>query len=477
MLLPSSFFDWRRAIAAALLTASILFAPPGRAADSLTLEAAQQLALQRDPLIQQLSAQATEVRDAADASGQWPDPKVSLGLVNLPTNSYSVGRDSMTMQVVGVEQDFPAGDTRSLSQTRGQQLADAQAARVKDRKLEVTRDVRKAWFELHYAEHALPLVQQSEQVFQQLLDIAKVRYANGQGGEQDLARAELEMGMLQERELEFNADIDAARAALAKFVGDEVASEPLAGDLPTLPPISELEMGMLQERELEFNADIDAARAALAKFVGDEVASEPLAGDLPTLPQPPDQAELLKSLPQHPRIMAANTEVTAADTATDIARQAYKPVWGMDVSYGRRPGGDPAGMPYTNMLTAMVYVSVPLFTGDRQDRSVSAARAASSAAQYAVDDELRELKQMLDTDWAHWEHLGHIRDLYAKTILPSSSLNTQATLSAYRNGSVDFDELARAQISDLDSRTQQLKADVDYLEMQADLLYLAGEQP
>jgi len=428
MLLPSSFFYWRRAIAAALLPASILFAPPGRAADSLTLEAAQQLALQRDPLIQQLSAQATEVRDAADASGQWPDPKLSLGLVNLPTNTYSVGRDSMTMQVVGVEQDFPAGDTRSLSQTRGQQLADAQAARVKDRKLEVTRDVRKAWFELHYAEHALPLVQQSEQVFQQLLDIAKVRYANGQGGEQDLARAELEMGMLQ-------------------------------------------------EREFELNADIDAARAALAKFVGDEAASEPLAGDLPTLPQPPVQAELLKGLAQHPRIIAANTEVTAADTATDIARQAYKPVWGVDVSYGRRPGGDPTGMPYTNMLTAMVSVSVPLFTGDRQDRSVSAARAASSAAQYAVDDELRELKQMLDTDWAHWEHLGHIRDLYAKTILPSSSLNTQATLSAYRNGSADFDELARAQISDLDSRTQQLKADVDYLEMQADLLYLAGEQP
>ena len=149
----------------------------------------------------------------------------------------------------------------------------------------------------------------------------------------------------------------------------------------------------------------------------------------------------------------------------------------MNVAYGRRPGADMAGMPYTNMLTAMVSVSVPLFTGNRQDRSVSAAQSASSAAQYAVDDELRDLKQMLDTAWAHWEHLGHIRDLYAKTILPNANLNTQATLSAYRNGGADFDELARAQITDLDSHTQQLKADVDYLDMQADLLYLAGEQP
>ena len=411
-----------------IMAVAMMLSPLALADNSpLTLQEAVKLALQQDPGIQQLQAETETARDQAVTSGQWPDPKVSFGLVNLPTNSYAVGRDSMTMQMVGVEQDFPAGDTRSLSQTRGQQLADAQSALVKDRTLQIVRDVRQVWLKLYYAEHALPLVQQSEQVFAQLLDIAKVRYDNGQGAEQDLARAELEMGALQ-------------------------------------------------EKELELNADIDSARAALTRLVGGESAQRPLADTLPVLPTPPDQATLLQHLPQHPRIVAANTQVAAADTATDIARQSYKPVWGVNVAYGRRPGADMTGMPYTNMLTAMVSVSVPLFTGNRQDRSVSAAQSASSAAQYAADDELRELKQMLDTAWAHWEHLGHIRDLYAKTILPSASLNTQATLSAYRNGGADFDELARAQITDLDSHTEQLKADVDYLDMQADLLYLAGEQ-
>lgn len=414
---------------AGVIVVAMLLSPLALADDApLTLQEAVALALQQDPGIQQLRAETETVRDEAATAGQWPDPKVSFGLVNLPTNSYAVGQDSMTMQMVGVEQDFPAGDTRSLSQTRGQQLADAQSALVKDRTLQVMRDVRQAWLKLYYAEHALPLVQQNEQVFGQLLDIAKVRYANGQGAEQDLARAELEMGALQ-------------------------------------------------EKELELNADIDSARATLAKLVGGDAAQRPLADALPALPTPPDQATLLQRLPQHPSIVAANTRVAAADTATDIARQSYKPVWGVNVAYGRRPGADMAGVPYTNMFTAMVSVSVPLFTGNRQDRTVSAAQSASSAAQYAVDDELRELKQMLDTAWAHWEHLGHIRDLYAKTILPNASLNTQATLSAYRNGGADFDELARAQMTDLDSHTQQLKADVDYLDMQADLLYLAGEQP
>lgn len=419
-----------RFLVSSAVAAAITVSAANVSADNppLTVQAAVSLAVQQDPVLMQLRVQTSAVRDAAVTAGQWPDPKLSFGLVNLPTNSYAVGQDSMTMQMVGIEQDFTVGDTRSLSHTRGDQLADAQIALVKDRELQVIRDVRQAWFDLYYVEHALPLVQQSEQAFQQLLDAAKVRYANGQGDEQDLARAELEMGMLE-------------------------------------------------ERELELNAAIDADRATLGKFVGAEAAGQALADALPVLPLPPDHEELLKRLPQHPRLVAANTQIAAADTATDIARQSYKPAWGVNLSYGRRPGADVTGMPYTNMLTAMVTVSVPLFTGNRQDRLVSAAQAASSATQYERDDELRQLKEMLDGDWARWDHLGHIRELYAKSILPNAGRNTQITLSAYRNGSVDFDELARAQVTDLDSRIQQLKAGTDYLDMQADLLYLAGEQP
>ena len=423
---PSAFAGWHRAVAAVLL--ALLSVSAAHAADPLTLGEAVTLAVNQDPVAKQLNAETQAMSDQAVSAGQWPDPKVSLGLVNLPTNSYAVGKDSMTMQMVGVEQDFPAGDTRSLANTRGKQLTDAQAALVRDRTLQVIRDVRQAWFKLYYAEHALPLVQQSEQAFQQLLDVARVRYANGQGSEQDLSRAELELGTLQERELELNADIDSARADLTKLVGSE-----------------------------------DGAR--------------PLADGLPVLPTPPDHTALLQDLPRHPRIVAANTEVAAADTNADIAKQAYKPTWGVSLAYGKRPGADAAGMPYTNMLTAMVSFSVPLFTGNRQDRSVSAAESESNAYRYAVDDALRDMRRMLDMSWAHWDHLGHIRELYAKTLRPSAGLNTQATLSAYKNGTADFDELARAQITELDTRMDQLKADTDFLSMQADLLYLSGEQP
>src|SRR5579872_6836235 len=99
MSLPSAFTGWRIAVTAALLTTLSLLALPARAAEPLTLGAAQQLALQNDPGIQQLRSEVGAVRDSAVSAGQWPEPKLSMGLVNLPTNSYAVGRDSMTMQM------------------------------------------------------------------------------------------------------------------------------------------------------------------------------------------------------------------------------------------------------------------------------------------------------------------------------------------------------------------------------------------
>ena len=79
---------------AGILVAAMLLSPAALADDSpLTLQEAVALALQQDPGIQQLEAETETVRDEAATAGQWPDPKVSFGLVNLPTNSYAVGQD------------------------------------------------------------------------------------------------------------------------------------------------------------------------------------------------------------------------------------------------------------------------------------------------------------------------------------------------------------------------------------------------
>ena len=413
-----------------LITAVLVLSPLTAYADAAPLEMQEAvvLALRQDNVLQQLAAEKDAVVESAVSAGQLPDPKLSLGVINLPTNSYSVGRDSQTMQVVGLEQDFPAGDTRSLAEKRGQQLGDVQQAKIAERRRQLTQDVRIAWLQLYNASHTLQLVQTSEAAFQRLVDIAQVHYENGSGTQQEWLRARLELAMVK-------------------------------------------------ERELQMQAQVRTSRAALARWVGEDAADRSLPDDMPDLPMPPAYVDILKALPTHPVTEADNAEIAAAQTNVDIADQAYKPVWGMGVSYGRRPGGDPVtGMPFTNMFSAMVSVSLPIFSGKRQDRTVAAAKAQASASIYARDDRLRELKLRLDDAWARWQQLQDLETLHRETVLPDSSADLTAGLDAYRNGAGDFFELVRAETGDLDARIEHVQIETDTEIVKAQLWYLAGDK-
>ncbi|MBL8482661.1 MAG: TolC family protein, partial [Rhodocyclaceae bacterium] len=90
-------------LAGGLLCCAVLTAC-ARAAGALGLEEAQTLAAGRS---ETLSAQRLEHESAAaraQAAGELPDPKLILGLENLPlsgADAYSVNRDFMTMQRIG----------------------------------------------------------------------------------------------------------------------------------------------------------------------------------------------------------------------------------------------------------------------------------------------------------------------------------------------------------------------------------------
>lgn len=411
------------AAVAAMLLAVRAFADPA----PLSMQNAVALAVQRDSVLQQLAAEKQSVIAQATVAGQLPDPKLSAGIVNLPTNSFAVGRDSMTMQVIGISQEFPAGHTRALSEKRGGQLADSVQAQIAERRRDVTRQVRAAWLQLYYAQHALTLVQSSTAAFQQLADISKVRYENGNGTEQEWLRARLELASLKERELDLENTAQTEQAVLTRWLGNE-----------------------------------DAAR--------------PLPDSLPLLPAPPAYTEILNALPNHPLAEADNAQIAAAQTSVDIAEQAYQPTWGVDLSYGRRPGGDVTG-PFTDMFSAMVSVSLPIFTGQRQDQTVAAARAQANASIDSRDNQLRELKRSLDEDWARWQQLQKLQALYDQTVLPDSNADVTAGLDAYRNGDGDFFELVRSQADQLDARTRRLKIETSLDMVKADLMYLAGENP
>ena len=87
----------------------------GGAAEVLTLPAAEQYALQADPAVIASHSRAVALQEQAIADGQLPDPKLGLGIYNLPLNDFSVSREPTTQFRTKIQQAFPRGDTLSSS--------------------------------------------------------------------------------------------------------------------------------------------------------------------------------------------------------------------------------------------------------------------------------------------------------------------------------------------------------------------------
>jgi outer membrane protein TolC len=397
-------------------------------AHALDLAEAERIAVERDAMLRQLAAEAHGMRERAVAEGQLMDPKLRLGAVNVPVDSFSLDAEDMTMLEVGVSQEFPAGRTRELTRKRMEQSAVAAEAVAADRRLVVQREVRRAWTELAYVARARKLVEGQADWVEQMRASARARYASGEGRQLDVLQAGLDVAMLREQLLDLDRDEAMRRAQLGRWIGDDQARLAKATALP--------------------------ARASL----------EPLA-------------TLEERLLRHPAQQDFERRIAAAETATDLARQRNRPSWMLDVSYGFRDGEMMGGESRPDMLSAMVSFDLPLFRANRQDREVAAARAETRALHEMHDDHQREMLAMLTEAWSVADRTAALERFYETDLLPLAEQSVQAALLAYGANRSMIDDVIAARRASLEASLKHLRLVADRAQAQYDIDYLVGEAP
>jgi len=408
-----------------LLVVVGLFAAPTMA-EELSLAEAEGIALQADPMLNLIDANAQALDEAAIADGQLPDPKLKFSLFNFPTDTFSRTQEPITQLRFGLQQTIPRGDTLALKSKRTSSRASSVRAKNSDEELKLRRDVRKYWFETWYWAKAEQIVKKDIELFKQLVDITESQYAAGKQNQQDVLRAELEKGLLDDRLTHIQQQQEAARAELSKWLGAE--------SLRRLP------------------------------------------SSLPTLPALPTRAEFEALLVNHPSLKIFRSKIDMNRHSVSIAREAYKPAYTLGVDYGARGGNNPDGSERADFIAATVVIDLPIFTDKRQDRRLASAQRRASAAQLELDDKYRAMQSMLSRDHVTWTKLSQRLDRYRNTLITQAKANSEASLLAYQNDATDFATLMRAKITELNTHLKALRIHTNYAKAHARLLYLAGEQ-
>jgi outer membrane protein TolC len=396
------------------------------AAEPLTLDAAQRIAVERDAGRAAMESESAAMQDMAVSAGQLPDPEARVGTVNVPTDSFSLDAEDMTMLEVGVMQRFPAGRTRELSRSGYESRALGAEADARDRDRRVRLEVERSWRELDYLGESLALLREQARWVASLVDGAEAAYAAGDGSQAGLLDARLMALEIDEREIDAERERDQARADLSRWIGE-------------------------------------AAR-------GERVAAEPAAIGLAPL------ETLLARLDRHPMLQSLDRARDVASNEANLAAERYKPSFGVDVSYGFRQGRVNGG-PRPDMLTAMLTFDLPLFTRNRQDREASAARSRARAADARRVDIARELEARLRAAHSRALRLGSIVELYESQIQRLADVSVEAALASYRSNDGSLADVVSTERRGLELRERLTRVRKDRALALAEINYLAGDLP
>lgn len=405
------------AAAVAGLTPSIGLAaePP------LRLEEAVEIAVTaEDPAYQRFEARASAQEDRAVSDSQLPDPMLRTALANVPTDTFAFGQEPMTQVQVGLRQEIPRGSTLRLNREKREGAAEIERMRREAAVRNVELAVRLAWFDKFYAANAQFIVNESRAAVSDLIDALSASFAQGKLTSQDVLRAELELTLLDDR------------------------------------------LAELQQREA-------TAEAELARYVGAN-ASRPLPGRLPELSPPGTIEEIENRLVRHPIVRTNDAVIDVEEADIELAKQTYKPAWAIEGGYGARGAGRP------DFASVGVSLTIPLFTGKRQDRALSAARKDRSAAELDRATTLLDLRRDLIRTYANWTQLERRIDLYEDAVIKRASETADASIAAYGGGRADFPELIRSQLAELEAELKRLELRIARAKEWARLAYLAGDE-
>ncbi len=397
-----------------------LFVHPVQAASVLDLEQSVQLALENDPSFRVYQARSEALQEQAVADNALPDPRLKLGLMNFPTDTFERDQEPMTQIQIGIQQMFPGGDSLKYKSQHTRSLSRVQSHLSENQRRRLIRDVRQTWLEWYYWHHAESVVQQNHDLYRKLVRITGSQYVSGRQKQQDVIRAELELGLLDDRLVNIRNRIEVARAELARYLGKQ--------QLDAVP-----------------------------------------ADSFPRLPKPPRP-----DFNNHPMIQAARANVSAGENSVALARQSYKPSWMLDITYGDRDGLNMDGSQRADFVSAMVVMDIPLFTADYQDRKVAASKHQLQSALHSLDDQERELNQQWQIGYAKWLSLGDRLVRYQRELLPMARENAKSALYSYQSRGTEFNTLMRARIMQLETELKALRLRTEHAQMQAQLLYLAG---
>jgi outer membrane protein TolC len=143
---------------------------------------------------------AESAEEKKSLAAAMPDPMIGYEIRNVGAlGTSTVGTEEMSMQGVVFTQEIPFPGKLSTKGSAAQKQAEREQDNSRETRLRVLSSLRSAYYDYYLAYRSSEILEQNKEVMKNFQSISETRYATGQGIQQDVLRAQLEVSMLLEK--------------------------------------------------------------------------------------------------------------------------------------------------------------------------------------------------------------------------------------------------------------------------------------
>jgi len=394
----------------------------GAVATTANLEALIQELLEHNPGIQAARKRYEAALTRPSREGALPDPKFAAGWTSagFPLPGFGLGSNPGANIGFTVSQEFPFPGKRTLRRSIAAEDAEKLDFEVRRLELSTISSFKSAFYDLAFVDEATEVLRRNRDLLQRLSKVAEARYVVGKAQQQDLIKAEVEINLIDAREVQLQARKGSLEVQLNTLLGRQ-AEAPFPQVLP---------------------------------FV-----------DVPPLPSL--EEAVARCLKRSPMLLAQRTGIDARVLGIEAARKDYYPDFELMGGYFNQ-----ASM--KDMWDFRLQINIPLYFGSKQRRGVEEANLLLSEAyrEYRADEQ--QLQFRIRDRHRMAEAAGRLMSIYRERVIPQSTLALESALNSYETGALDFLSILSNFQSILENEYRYLEQKAEYLKALAEMEELAG---
>jgi outer membrane protein, heavy metal efflux system len=363
--------------------------PPDRSEEAFRmLDDLVREALRSNPSIRAARSRWTASTKRPSQVSTLPNPEFRISsMTGNPLPYSTIGSGPLDWASFMFMQKIPWPGKLSLEGEVAEADAAVRARNYEAVTLEVVREVKEAFFRLHYIHQTQEILRRYRDLLERFARIAEARYGVGEGLMQDVLRAQVEVSLIEER-----LEVLAGRREGVRARINSLLNRPPEASLPDVPTFTDVSI------EVPFSLE----------------------------------SLYLMARERNPEIDADRLEIRRASLERERARKDFLPDFTVSAGYFQRGGG------FGNMYEYTVGIEIPLYWRRKESRAVEESVEALEGTRHEYQRKLQEVTYRIKDAYIGARTSRRLLDLYRTGIIPQATAALDSSLSSYQVGTVDF---------------------------------------